>query len=201
MDANLITYGYIGVFVSSLLTHFMIFVPAPYLIPVALTSLNPSFDPLLVALSSASGATIAKTVVFRVSYEGQRLLDERTRKKIKPLQTLIGKYGWIAAFLAAATPIPDDIVYITLGFTKYSLWRFIIATFSGKMILISIVAFGVRIFGITFIEPFLKEGVEPTSIIILASLFLIIAVMIIYAIIKIDWAKLLRRWLPYQDEV
>ncbi|MEM2751229.1 MAG: VTT domain-containing protein, partial [Nitrososphaerales archaeon] len=167
-DVNLITYGYLGIFVFSLLANFIVFIPAPYVVPVALASLNPSFDPLLIALSSAIGATIAKTAIFRVSYEGQRLLSEKTRKNIQPLQTLVGKYGWIAAFIAAATPIPDDIVYIPLGFTKYSLWRFIIATFSGKIILISIVAFGARMFGITFIEPFMEGTIDPALGIIVA---------------------------------
>ena len=32
-----------------------------------------------------------------------------------PLQRLLSKYGWGGAFVAALTPIPDDLVYIPLG--------------------------------------------------------------------------------------
>ena len=43
---------------------------------------------------------------------------------MKPFQKLVKRYGGSAAFVAAATPIPDDLVYIPLGLAKYNPKRF-----------------------------------------------------------------------------
>jgi uncharacterized membrane protein YdjX (TVP38/TMEM64 family) len=71
---------------------------------------------------SAIGIIIAKTIIFYLVYYGHNILFNRSRinKKIIPLQKLASKYGWKAAIIVAVTPIPDDIVYISLGLARYS---------------------------------------------------------------------------------
>jgi hypothetical protein len=53
-----------------------------------------------------------------------------------PFQRLVKRYGATAAFVAAITPIPDDLVYVPLGLAKYCPRRFFVATLSGKIILL-----------------------------------------------------------------
>ena len=70
-------------------------------------------------------------------YYRHNTLLKRTRitKKIIPLQKLASNYGWKAAIIAAVTPIPDDIVYVSLGLARYSPWKFATSTFVGKLII------------------------------------------------------------------
>ena len=60
-------------------------------------------------------------------------MSEKTKQRMLPFQRLVKKYGAAAAFVAAATPIPDDIVYVPLGLAKYNPLRFFIATLTGKL--------------------------------------------------------------------
>jgi uncharacterized membrane protein YdjX (TVP38/TMEM64 family) len=72
----------------------------------------------LIALISAIGITLGRSVIFFASYRGRVLIDNSTLKRMAPLQRLLTKYGSLVSFVAAVTPIPpDDIVII---FTRLS---------------------------------------------------------------------------------
>jgi membrane protein DedA with SNARE-associated domain len=52
-------------------------------------------------------------------------MEEKSSSGITPKENatatkLLSRYGWMGVFIAASTPIPDDIVYIPLGLAKYS---------------------------------------------------------------------------------
>ena len=49
-----------------------------------------------------------------------KLSKKKTRKRMRPFERLVKRYGAGAAFFAAATPIPDDLVYVPLGLAKYN---------------------------------------------------------------------------------
>lgn len=191
------SYGYVGVFGISLLSGFVIFVPVPYVIPVALVSLEPRFDPSLVALAAAAGQTLSKTLVFRASYLGRKFVGEATARRVRPFEKLVARYGWLAAFLASATPMPDDVVYIPLGFARYNMWKFILATFIGKTLLAAAIAWGARMVGLTYIgwliEPSTNVLAAAASGVALATA----TALSVYAILKLDWGKLLARWFPW----
>jgi membrane protein YqaA with SNARE-associated domain len=60
-------------------------------------------------------------IIFCGSYYGRKvILSDNTKKRMLPLQRLLSRYGWLGVFIAATTPIPDDIVYIPLGLARYS---------------------------------------------------------------------------------
>jgi len=41
-------------------------------------------------------------------------------------------WGILGAFISALTPIPDDLVYIPLGFAKHNPLKFASTVFAGK---------------------------------------------------------------------
>ena len=90
-------YGYSGIFIISLLASLIVFVPVPYFVPLIIAALK--LDPTLVALLSSMGATIAKITIFRLSYYGGKLVNEQTRKRMRPFEILVSRYGWLASFL------------------------------------------------------------------------------------------------------
>lgn len=191
------TYWEIGVFLASFLGSLIIFVPIPYYLLVSSVSLV--FDPTIVAVVSASGATLAKTVIFQVSYMGRRLVSEATEKRLRPFERFVSRYGWIAAFLAAATPVPDDLIYVPLGLAHYDLKRFLPATLMGKLILTALIAWGSRL-SLVWVT-ILIEGIHDLRIAVLSGAILIgVIAASVYAIVKLDWGKLLGKWFPWTLE-
>jgi membrane protein DedA with SNARE-associated domain len=194
--------GYIGILVVSFVFSIIPFVPIPYF-PILITaSLNSNFNPHIIALTSALGVVGAKTIIFFISYYGRKILSDKTKKRMRPLQNLVSRYGWFGAFVAALTPIPDDIVYIPLGFARYSPWKFATATFAGKFIMNQFIVWGSIFLGRPFVEDILSSGAttNTASLIIAAIGSIAVLAAIVYFSLKIDWAKLIGRWFPWALE-
>jgi len=189
--SSLISYGYLGVFSIGLLSNLMVFVVAPYALPLVL--LSPVLDPNLLALSNAIGSTVGKAIVFRASYLGYSFISEERKRKLRPFKILIGKYGWVAAFVAAATPIPDDLIYIPMGFMKYDFWKFFASTFAGKLVLSLIIVWGSRFsYGLVDLLGGGGSGVSLEGTLALLA----IALATFYITLKLDWNKVLPRLFP-----
>lgn len=189
-------YGYPGIFFISLLSSLIVFVPVPYFIPLIIAALE--LDPTIVALLSAVGASIAKMIVFRVSYYGGKLVDENTRKRMRPFEILVSRYGWFAAFLAAATPVPDDLIYIPLGFVRYNIYKFGISLFVGKLLLALTMTWGSRLSS-PYIQLLIEQVRDPASALLVTVGLIAASVITIFAIVKLDWEKLLGGWIPSRN--
>ena len=180
----------------------IVFIPIPYFPLLVTAALNKELDPHILALSSAIGAVIAKMIIFYVSYYGRNILSSTTKRRILPLQRLLSKYGGPGAFIAALTPIPDDLIYIPLGLSKYNPWKFAIATFLGKFFLNEIIVLGAVFLGRPFVESLGSDSTEPVYLVIGAVTSFIVLGIILYLYLKIDWAKIIGKWFPWtiQDD-
>ena len=190
-------FGYLGILLISFVGSIVVFVPVPYF-PVLITAaFNPNLNPTLISLSSAIGAVIAKLIIFYASYYGRNILSPKIKGKMVPLQRLLGRYGGIGAFVAAVSPIPDDIVYIPLGLAKYSPWKFAIATFLGKFIFNEILVLGAIYFGKPFVNNLMSNSTSLDSLIGITIASIAVLGIIVYFTLKIDWAKIIGRWFPW----
>ena len=180
----------------------IVFIPIPYFPLLVTAALNKQLDPHILALSSAIGAVIAKMIIFYVSYYGRNILSSKTKRRILPLQRLLSRYGGPGAFIAALTPIPDDLIYIPLGLSKYNPWKFAIATFLGKFLLNEIIVLGAVFLGRPFVESLGSDSTEPIYLVIGAITSFIVLGIILYLYLKIDWAKIIGKWFPWtiQDD-
>jgi membrane protein DedA with SNARE-associated domain len=193
-------FGYIGILIISFVFSLIPFVPIPYF-PILITaSFNPNFNPHVIALVSAAGVVAAKTIIFFISYYGRKVLSDKTKQRMRPLQNLVSRYGWFGAFIAALTPIPDDIVYIPLGLAKYSPWKFATATFAGKILMNEAIVWSSFYLGRPFVESFINESTDTTGLVIAAVASVIALGVIVYYSLKIDWAKIIGRWAPWALE-
>ena len=116
--------GYLALSLVSFFGSLIPFVPIPSFVVLATMAVGDQFNIHILAILGAVTATLAKMIIFYASYGGGRIISEKTRKRMKPFERLVKKYGGVAAFVAAATPIPDDLVYIPLGLAKYNPRRF-----------------------------------------------------------------------------
>lgn len=191
--------GYIGIILISFVSSLIPFIPIPYF-PVLITaSFNTNFNPHIISIISALGIVGAKTIIFFISYYGRKILSDKTKKRMRPLQNLVSRYGWFGAFIAALTPIPDDLVYIPLGLAKYSPWKFATATFAGKFLMNESIVWGSIFLGRPFVEDILSSSdtTDQTSLIIAAIVSTIVLAVVVYFSLRIDWAKVIGRWFPW----
>lgn len=190
--------GYPGIVLITFLISLLVFVPIPYIPILILALFSSRLDPNLIALSSALGVTLGRSVIFFASYRGRALIDNSTLKRMAPLQRLLAKYGSLVSFVAAVTPIPpDDIVIILLGIAKFNLLKFILTTFGGKLIINLAVVWAAVLWGLPMVQQFLNQTTDPVHLLILAVVSLIIAVATVYLVIKLDWGTIIGKWFPW----
>jgi len=189
--------GYLGLTIVSFFGSLVPFVPVPSFLLLATMAVGTQFDIHILALIAAFTATAAKQIIFYISYGGRKIISEKTKKRMKPFQKLVKRYGGTAAFVAAATPIPDDIVYIPLGLAKYNPRKFFVATLLGKLVLCYVVVLISHYMGLSVLEPILEEIKDPlpvyVGIIILGAIMTITVILLL----RLDWAKILGRIAPW----
>jgi membrane protein YqaA with SNARE-associated domain len=127
-------------------------------------------NPWFLALSASLGATIGEITGFIVGAGGRKLAEKRQEKK----KGILGffKKDWfdkakswsdnrgifVVIVLFAATPLPHDVVGILAGAIGYDVRKFLGATFIGKMIMFSFLAWA-GFFGIDMIMELLGSGI------------------------------------------
>jgi len=189
--------GYLGLALVSFFGSLIPFVPFPSFLLLAAMSIGNQFDPHALALISAVMATASKQVIFYISYGGRKIITEKTRKRIKPFERLVKRYGAAAAFVAAATPIPDDLIYIPLGLARYNPLRFFISTLAGKIVLGYIIVYFSKGFGLSFIEPIVGKVQDVNEIYIGMVIFIGITIGIIVLMLRLNWEKILGKVAPW----
>ncbi len=192
--------GYLGLTIVSFFGSLIPFVPVPSFVLLVTMAVGTQFDIHILALIAAFSATAAKQIIFYISYGGRRIISEKTKKRMKPFQKLVKRYGATAAFVAAATPIPDDIVYIPLGLAKYNPKRFFIATLSGKLVLCYILVLVSHYMGLSILEPILKDIDDPSPVYIGIILFGVSMTVIVILLLRLNWERILGKIAPWTLE-
>lgn len=202
------TLIYLGISFVSFIVSILVFVPVPSFPIVVVATLDSRLDPNLIAISSTIGVSAAKLIIFYAIYYGHNFFIRRrarsnTKNKLLSLERLARKYGWKAALIAAMTPIPDDIVYISLALAKYSPWKFIVSSFAGKFIINEIVVWSAVYLGKPFIDRFVSGiALDPLHILISVTISVSILAIAIYIFLKVDMDKMIRKYFPkaFEDE-
>ncbi|MDH3677715.1 MAG: VTT domain-containing protein [Nitrosopumilus sp.] len=189
--------GYIGLTLVSFFGSLIPFVPLPSFLLLATMSVGDQFDLHLLAIISAVTATAAKVIVFSVSYEGRRIIGKKSRKRMRPFERLVKRYGAGAAFFAAATPMPDDLIYVPLGLAKYSPKKFFIATLTGKLVLSYAIVFISHYMGLSLVEPILEDVEDVSTIYIGIAIFAAMMTSVVILLLKLDWQRIMGRFAPW----
>jgi len=189
--------GYLILALVNFIGSLVPFVPLPGFLLLATMSVGSEYDLHILALVSAISATVAKQIIFFLSFSGRNNLNPKTRTRMKPFERLVKKYGAAAAFFAAATPMPDDIIFIPLGLAKYNAKRFFVATLAGKIVLSYIIVFISHYIGLSFIEPFLENVDDPTPVYIGILIFGAMMTGVVLLVLKLDWQRIMVKFAPW----
>ncbi|MEM4644419.1 MAG: VTT domain-containing protein [Candidatus Methanomethylicaceae archaeon] len=182
MHEFILSYGYFGTFIISVLGNLVPFLPVPYLIPIFL--LSEVLEPFFVGITVGIGASLGKCVSYAIGRGGRAVLDEKKKKELECFGNLLGKYGAIAVYLFASLPLPDDIIVMPFGIIKYNFKRFFLALLLGKLTLGMLVAYTAR-YSFEYAKIFIGNG-DPLPTIVVSVVFMLIMTWIIY---KIDWIE------------
>lgn len=128
---NLQGYGYLGLFVLSILGNATIVLPVPVVLAAFLG--GGIFNPFLVGLVVSLGATIGELTGYAAGASGKYLFKEG--EKIKKVRHWMDKYGLWTLFILAAIPNPAfDLAGIVAGATGIKVYKYLIVVFLGKLI-------------------------------------------------------------------
>lgn len=172
---------FVGPFLISLVFNSIPFVSLPYLlIIIGLAFKYTSFyDRILLILSSALGATLGKILIYFIGRGFSKFLSQSSKKNLELFNKIAKKSLALAIFVFAALPLPDDVLYLPLGLTGFSLIVYFFSVFLGKLFLKSTAVF----YG--SILASLSEGLGYYTIPILITISLLFS----YYVIKINWSK------------
>ena len=127
-----------------------------------------------------------------------------TVKRMRPLERIVKKYGdsekIVAAFVAAATPIPDDLVYIPLGLARYNPLRFFLYTLAGKFVISYVTIILSHHLGPSVLGGLSERIDNSADAYIAVALLVVILGVIVALMVFIDWTKIIGRFAPWALE-
>ncbi len=168
----------------SFLSNCIPYLTIPYLafifIYVSSTHANTLLTTATIVVSSAFAA-LGKVVVYYIGRGVGRIMFKNVNREVIELfNRLMDKGIFLAIFLFAASPLPDDVLYIPVGVLKYSPIKFFIACFMGKIVITSIVALS---------GEFINFVMSPVYATILS---IVVTIIVLLLMRKIDWETLVK---------
>lgn len=181
-------YGYLGIFLISLIGAMSIFVPIPYQVVIFILGASSSFNPLLIAVAAGLGSAIGEFSGYLLGVGGRKVISDKYKKKMDFVTKLFKKYGSVAIFVFALTPLPDDLLFIPLGVMRYSLLRAFVPALLGKFLSNLIIAYSGRLSLDIVKKIFGLEG-EGSSLLVGTIIGIVLLVIVIIIMFKFDWEK------------
>ncbi|HSA74433.1 MAG TPA: VTT domain-containing protein [Nitrososphaeraceae archaeon] len=195
-------FGYPGIMMVSFITNMLFFLPIPYFPIPLLAVFNKNLDPHLISLSGTAGAVAAKMIIFYLAYSGRNIITRKSKGKTISLQKLLGKYGWIGALVAPVIPFSENLIYITLGLTRYNPQKFAIAVFTGVLLYNEFIVWIGVFLGRPFVNSMISTftNTDNPALIIMAVILSISGILItLYLLIKINWNKIIGKRFPWTN--
>jgi membrane protein DedA with SNARE-associated domain len=130
-------FGYPGIFLIALLANATILLPAPGV--AIIYAMGAIFNPFAVGLAAGTGGAIGELSGYLAGFSGQAVI-ERTDvyDRLKPW---VNKYGGWAIMVLSAIPNPFfDVAGIAAGIAKMPIHTFLIFTWIGQLIKMTLVA-------------------------------------------------------------
>jgi membrane protein YqaA with SNARE-associated domain len=149
----LATYGYLGIFVITMLGAATLFIPGPTMI--AAFAVGARLNPTLVAIIAGLGSAIGETTGYLAGFASRAVISPKEGKDTWYLRIFrwMSNHPFLTIFLLDAIPnFLGDFAGLISGRIKYPYFKFLLASFLGKTIRFGISAYLGFVFGY-FISP------------------------------------------------
>ena len=168
--------GIWGLALNSFVESFFL-VPPPDFLLIVMDLANPAkslWYALVCTIASAFGGAFG----YGIGYWGGRpafnwLFRKGGKEKFEAVENLYNKYGTLAVFFSAFTPIPYKVFTIASGILSMNFWKFMLASFLGRGLRFFIVSIVLMLFG-----EAIKQYIE--LVIIAVTLLIILFFVILY---------------------
>jgi len=115
-------YSYIGIFFLLIAVNAApILMPPTWIILSSFFALDASLDPFVLALVGATGATIGRFFLKRISGLFRRFVGKEQESNLDAIGNFLNrkKLGYVlTSFLFAATPLPSNMLFVAYGMMK-----------------------------------------------------------------------------------
>jgi uncharacterized membrane protein YdjX (TVP38/TMEM64 family) len=142
-------------------------------------------DPFTIGFLVALGSALAKSIHYGITFFISGFLSEERRKSLDATGLKLKHWAFLALFIVAASPLPDEPVIVPLGLLKYNPIKFFIPYFIGKLS-ITIVGAYLGKAGQELLTPWISQ-----EILMLASIILTIIVTVV--LLKVDIGEIARK--------
>ncbi len=134
------TYGYVGLFIITLLSNATVIFPAPSMVlPLTMATV---LNPWAVAVIAAAGAALGELSGYLAGFTGKAFIEDY--RLYQRVRGWMARHGEVVIFILAALPVPIfDLAGIIAGATRIPILRFLAWTFAGKLVKM----LGVTVFG------------------------------------------------------
>ena len=97
MNNLVLDYGYIGIFIISILGNISIVIPVPFVLVIY--AFGSILNPILLGLAGGLGSTIGEFTSYLVGRGGRVILNEKQRTRLDRIEKLVEKHGLLLIFL------------------------------------------------------------------------------------------------------
>jgi len=119
---TIIEYSYIGIFFLLIAVNAApILMPPTWIFLSSFFALDASLDPFVLALVGATGATIGRFFLKRISGFFRRFVGKEQEANLDAIGNFLNKkkFGYtLTSFLFAATPLPSNMLFIAYGMMR-----------------------------------------------------------------------------------
>ena len=119
---TVIEYSYIGIFLLLIAVNAApILMPPTWIILSSFYALDSSLDPVELALVGATGATIGRLFLKRISGFFRRFVGKEQESNLDAIGNFLNKkkFGYtLTSFLFAATPLPSNMLFVAYGMMR-----------------------------------------------------------------------------------
>jgi len=115
-------FSYFGIFLVLIgVNTSPILMPPSWIILTSFYLLDPTLNIVILAMVGATGATLGRFILKRISVLLRRFVAEEQKSNLDVIGNYLNqkKYGYvIASFLFAATPLPSNMLFIAYGLMR-----------------------------------------------------------------------------------
>ena len=149
-------FSYFGIFLILIgVNASPILMPPSWIVLTSFYLLDPTLNIVLLAVVGATGATIGRFFLKRISGLFRKFVGEEQKSNLDMIGSYLNKkkHGYlIASFLFGATPLPSNILFITYGLMRAKSVGIYVGFWFGRTISYIIMIY----FGNTVLTPFLE---------------------------------------------
>ena len=135
---TVIEYSYIGIFLLLIAVNAApILMPPTWIILSSFFALDSSLDPFVLALGGATGATIGRFFLKRISGFFRKFVGKEQESNLDAIGNFLNKkkFGYtLTSFLFAATPLPSNMLFVAYGMMRAKSVGLYIGFWCGRLV-------------------------------------------------------------------